>query len=400
MSPEDPLRTEIANRVGRVQEAMKAQGFDALVVYGNTKAGGSVRYLSDYYVDRTGWVSLGPTGDDSFIFDAAGVVVPATGDPVLLIEPGHMVSVIPAIDDFRGGGLTGGSSQGLTPIGVCNLLRELGATGRVGLETWHRFPAPLYLGLKDELPRTEFARSSVVETVRLIKSPYEIEILHEAGRVGDAAHAEFVKALGGVPTTELDLVRVADQAMRTRDPIYEDCLPASTSLICSGSDVLGMLLHTPLQGKVVERGDIVNWDVCGRYRGYAIDTSRTRVAGKATRDQEVAYAVVLEMSRAVRQAACPGALTTDLVRLADQIGKDGGFGLWAMFLGHGLGLDTHERPDMGVEEMVLAENMVITVEPRIVFEDRWLMANEDMVLVTPEGGKTFGTFPREPLGID
>jgi Xaa-Pro aminopeptidase len=400
MSAPSRLRAEIAERVARVQAAMRAEGFDALVVYGNTKAGGSVRYLSDYYVDRTGWVSLGPTRDDSFVFDGAGVVVPASGHPVLLIEPGHMVSVVPAIPDYRGGGLTGGGATGLTPRGVAGVLRDFGATGRVGLETWHRFPAPLYVGLKEQLPDTDFAQSMVVETVRLIKSAYEIEILREAGAVGDAAHAAFVDAMRNVPKTELDLVRVADEAMRSRDPIYEDCLPASTSLICSGTDVLGMLLHTPLGEKVVEPDDIVNWDVCGRHRGYAIDTSRTRVAGKPTPEQKAAYDVVLEMSRAVRAAACPGAKTTDLVRLADQIGKDGGFGLWAMFLGHGLGLDTHERPDMGVEEMVLAENMVITVEPRIVFEDRWLMANEDMVLVTPHGGETFESFPREPLGLE
>ena len=105
------------------------------------------------------------------------------------------------------------------------------------------------------------------------------------------------------------------------------------------------------------------------------------------------------MSQAVRDPAKPGAIAADLVTLAKDVASEHGASLWLDFLGHGIGLDCHERPDMGVEEMVLQENMVITVEPRIVFDDRFLMANEDMVLVTPEGGTSLTSFPREPLGL-
>lgn len=397
----DPrLRDEIARRVAAVQAAMGAEGLDAVIAYGNTKAAGSLRYLSGYFVDRTGWVSFGPSRDDVFIFDAAAVLVPASGDPILLIEPGHMVSVVPETEDVRGGGLTGGGDDGLTPNGVAGALREVGATGRVGIETWDRFPARLFLGMRDLLPETAFVPSTVVETVRLVKTPYELELMQAAGRVADAGHQAFVDALASGPSkTELELVRIADDAMRALDPIYEDCAPSSTSLICSGNEVNGLLLHSPLPDKRVEPGDIVNWDVCGRHLGYAIDTSRTRVVGTPTPDQETTYAAVLQMANAVREAMRPGAVTTDLVKLADDVAREHGSRLWLMFLGHGIGLDCHERPDMGVEEMVIEENMVITVEPRLVFGDRYLMANEDMCVVTPEGGRSLTSFPREPLGL-
>ena len=394
------LKAEIDGRVARVQAAMRDEGFDALIAYGNTKAGGSLRYLSGYFVDRTGWVSMGPHREDLFIFDAAGVVIPASGDPVLLIEPGHMVTAIPVTEDVRGGGLTGGGSDGLTPAGVASVLRELGTTGKVGIETWDRFPAPLYLGMTELLPETTFAMSTVVETVRLVKTPYEIDIMRQAGEVANAGHQAFVDALrDGPPKTELELVRIADHAMRELDPVYEDHAPASTSLICSGDEVNGLLLHSPIPDKKVEPGAIVNWDVCGRYRGYAIDTSRTRVVGTPTADQLRTYEAVLEMSQAVKDAAKPGARTTDLVRLADDVARSHGSGLWLMFLGHGIGLDCHERPDMGVEELTLEENMVITVEPRLVHEGRFLMANEEMCLVTPTGGQPFDSFPRDTLEL-
>jgi Xaa-Pro aminopeptidase len=52
-----------------------------------------------------------------------------------------------------------------------------------------------------------------------------------------------------------------------------------------------------------------------------------------------------------------------------------------------------------VEEMTLEENMVITVEPRLVHEGRFLMANEEMCLVTPTGGQPFDSFPRDTLEL-
>ena len=103
---------------------MQADRFDALIVYGNTKMGGSLRYLSGFFVDRTGWVSLGPSREDLFIFDGAALVVPTAGEPILLIEPGHMITSTAITGDVRGGGLTGGGEDGLTPKGVADALKR------------------------------------------------------------------------------------------------------------------------------------------------------------------------------------------------------------------------------------------------------------------------------------
>ena len=218
--------------------------------------------------------------------------------------------------------------------------------------------------------------------------------------MADAGHGAVVDALRkGEALDELSLVRAGDHAMRVLNPVYEDAAPPSTSKICTGSAVQGCMLHTPLAERVVTDGTVVNWDICGQYQGYSIDTSRTRVYGRATPDQERAYEVSREMSAQVRAAMRPGAVTTDLVRLADEVAVQGGFRLWEMFLGHGIGMDCHERPDMGVEELVLEENMAITVEPRIAL-DGSLFANEHMCLVTTDGGVPFDTYPDGPLSLD
>src|SRR5688500_6088723 len=81
---------ELTTRVRLAQEKMSEEGFSALIVYGNTKVVGSYRYLSGNFLDRCGWVSQGPARNDVTIFDGAAVVVPQTGDPVLLLEPVQM----------------------------------------------------------------------------------------------------------------------------------------------------------------------------------------------------------------------------------------------------------------------------------------------------------------------
>lgn len=400
MSTRSELAAEIAARVTRLQATMRDRGLDALVVYGNAKHAGGLRYLSGYSVDRTGWVSYGPGRDEVFVFDGAGVVVPASGDQVLMIEPGHMVDVDIPIADWRGGGLTPSGGGGLSGAGVASVLSDLGPHARVGIEPFERIPAPLYLDIQESLPGVELVPSTLVEEQRIIKTPFEIDLMRRCGEVADAGHTAVVDALrAGGDLTELDLVRAGDHAMRVLNPVYEDAAPPSTSKICTGSAVQGCMLHTPLGDRVVERGAVVNWDICGQYRGYSIDTSRTRVLGTATPEQERAYALSLEMSQQVRAAMKPGAMTQDLVALAHQVAVDGGHGLWEMFLGHGIGMDCHERPDMGVEQMMLEENMVITVEPRIAFEGS-LFANEHMVLVTPDGGVALDNYPHGPLSLD
>jgi Xaa-Pro aminopeptidase len=121
--------------------------------------------------------------------------------------------------------------------------------------------------------------------------------------------------------------------------------------------------------------------------------------GKASDLQKRAYETSLEMHKAVINATRPGTSTRRLVEIADEIARDAGLDFYHRFLGHGLGIDVHERPDMGVEDMELATNMVLAVEPHIAIEGSYLLGNEDMVLVTEAGGESLTQFPKTPLEL-
>lgn len=382
---------EIDQRIEKTRRAMEERGYGALVVYGDNKVFGSLRYLTDYFPDRAGWVSLDPT--ETYLFEGAALVLPIKGEPVLLLDLGLIFGKEVCTENVLAGGLSPKRGEGLSPKNIAEILKKAGvkADAKVGIETWDRFPAPLYLGLKELLPKTTFERSTIVEELRMIKSPLEIELFRRAGIIGDLAHEVFVENLrNGIGKTELEITRAAEHAMRSEDPIYEDGCSCSPSLICSGFPIVGGvagLLHPPDHTKRIQRGDVVHWDICMRYEGYPIDTSRTKVVGKPTELQKHVFETTLEMHDQVIKAAKPGLKACELVEIADRIAREAGYELWIRFLGHGLGLDAHERPDMGVEETKLAAGMVLAIEPRISVQDMYLLGSEDMVLVTEIGGE-------------
>ncbi len=394
--PRDTLCEEIGQRVEKTREVMEERGYDALVVYGDNKVCGSLRYLTDYFPDRAGWISLGP--HETYLFEGAAFVLPLKGKPALMLDPGLMPGKDICVENVLAGGFSVDKDAGLSGKNIAKLAE---GAKKIGIETYDRFPLPIYLQLKETLPGIEIERSTVVEELRMIKSPLEIEVFKEAAKVADiGSQAVFDSLKNPVGQTELEVVRAAEHAMRMEDPIYEDSCTGSPSLICSGTSIRGSMLHLPDPDKKIERGDAVHWDICLRYEGYPIDTSRTRVVGKATDEQKHAYEVSLRMHEAVLMAAKPGVKARDLVVLADKVAKEDDFVLWDAFLGHGLGLDTHERPDLVVEETELAANMVLAIEPRVSLNDIYLFGIEDMVLITEEGGVPLTQFPKTPLEID
>jgi Xaa-Pro aminopeptidase len=233
-----------------------------------------------------------------------------------------------------------------------------------------------------------------------VKSPIELEVMKRGARIGDLAHAAVVETLRTGMATELELIRVAESVMRNADPVYEDMVSLSPSLICSGFPVAGSLLHHPRGWKRVETCDVVHWDITSQYEGYAIDTSRTKVLGRATELQARAYQTVLTIFGEVLKAAKPGLPAVELVRLAVDVAKDRGFEFWGPFLGHGAGLETHERPDLVREATPLQANMVLAIEPRLALGEMYLVGVEDLVLVTESGGVSLNHFAKEPLEVD
>jgi Xaa-Pro aminopeptidase len=397
--PREALYAEIDQRIERTKEEMAKRGYDALIVYGNNKVYGSLRYLTDYFPDRCGWISL--SGTETYLFDGAALLLPQKGEPVLLLDTGMVLGKEVHTHKVISGDFGAGKDSGLSGKMVGKSVPERSTVKTVGIETWDRFPAPLFLDLKREFPEAEFVRSTIVEELRMVKSTLELEIFKKAAKIGDIGHQVFAENLrnGGVGKTELELIRQTEYAMRSMDPIYEDAVENSPSLICSGFPIGGGLLHQPSHSKMIQPGDVVHWDICTRYNGYSIDTSRTKVMGKPTPEQEHAYDTSILMLEKVLKIAKPELPAVELVNAASKVALSRGYALMDNFVGHGIGIDPHERPDLVREATPLQENMVLAIEPRVVLDGIYVLGIEEMVWVTADGGKSLTQFERTPLEL-
>jgi len=123
------------------------------------------------------------------------------------------------------------------------------------------------------------------------------------------------------------------------------------------------------------------------------------VVGKPTPQQQHAYDASLRILDKVLEIAKPGLPAVELVKTAERIASEAGYELMDHFLGHGIGIDPHERPDLVREETLLKENMVLAIEPRVVLNDIYTLGIEEMVLITPDGGESLTQFERTPLGL-
>jgi Xaa-Pro dipeptidase len=124
--------------------------------------------------------------------------------------------------------------------------------------------------------------------------------------------------------------------------------------------------------------------------GYTSDVTITVACGKLSAEQERMIALVEEAYAAALDASRPGASPRDPARKADEVFQAAG---WKMphALGHGIGLDAHERPLLhaqgGGSDTSLAPGMVFTIEPGLYHPEHGGVRWENDVLMTESGPK-------------
>jgi Xaa-Pro aminopeptidase len=120
------------------------------------------------------------------------------------------------------------------------------------------------------------------------------------------------------------------------------------------------------------------------------------VTGKVTHEFETIYRTVLAAQERAIAAIRPGVSARDVDAEARSAIEEAGFGrFFDHGLGHGLGLEIHEAPQLRKEsEQILEAGMVLTVEPGIYLPDWGGIRIEDDVLVTAEGCEVLTRVPK------
>ena len=135
--------------------------------------------------------------------------------------------------------------------------------------------------------------------------------------------------------------------------------------------------------------------------GYHSDMTRTIVIGKADAEQKRLYETVLQAQKAVLEVIKEGEQNAQMDKIArDLINGAGYAGCFGHSLGHGVGLEIHEQPNLSQRvDSTLKAGQLVTVEPGIYIEGKYGCRIEDMVAVTPDGCRNFTASPKELIEL-
>ena len=265
---------------------------------------------------------------------------------------------------------------------------------RIGYAAWRT--TDYVLGRLREIPGTEWIPfNDPVTECRAVKDADEVAVLREAIRLAEAALEHLCK------TVEIGMNEVDVAAMLTaklRELGSEGVAFGPT--VASGPNSALPHYRPSLNPRDLRRGDLLLIDFGAIVDGYISDITRTFVLGEADDKQKEIYALVLE-SMQVGIGAMRAGVAGDVpheaakrVILESPYAKD----IFLSPLGHGVGLEVHELPKMGLNlgELLVA-GMAVTVEPGIYIPGYGGVRIEDTVLVTETGCEVLTNFPNEKL---
>jgi len=363
-----PLQT--ASRLDRLRQALDRDHLPALMVTGRS----NVRYLTGF------------TG-------SAGLLL-VFADHAVLVTDGRYATQ--ADEQLEASGVTA-SARIAAAVEQGRVVGEVVAAagpGRLGLEAAQISWAQHRQVTEEWVPGVEVvATIGVVEALRRVKDPGEVDRITAAATIADAALAA-VRPLLEDRCTEQEFALALDTEMRR-----QGAQGPSFPTICASGPNAAKPHHRP-SPRPIDPGEAVVVDFGAVVDGYCSDMTRTVWVGELS-DPDLRRAVqVVAASQAAGVAAvAAGVACQDVDRACREVIGDAGWG--AAFVhgtGHGVGLDIHEAPAVSATSAdTLAEGHVVTVEPGVYLPGIGGVRIEDTLVVTERGSRTLTSTPKELL---
>lgn len=224
------------------------------------------------------------------------------------------------------------------------------------------------------------AGNRFIEEARAIKDEVELELIREAGKLTKLSF-EVVESILKPGLREIEVAAEAEFVARKQGA---DGMAFQT-LVASGWR--SAIPHAAASKKQIENGDVVVVDMGARYQGYCFDMTRTFKLGNIdSRLESLFQSVTCAHSMAVRLVKA-GVLAKDIDEaVSSYFEKEGLKDLYLHSLGHGVGLEIHEDPNLSSNNNYrLAVGNVITVEPGLYIKGIGGVRHEDVVHVGDTG---------------
>jgi Xaa-Pro aminopeptidase len=272
---------------------------------------------------------------------------------------------------------------------VVDLIAEL-KLSRIGFEAAHTTVAD-FSALSDKLAGGELvAVGADLDLIRACKDLGEIERLQQVASLASASLlATLPRLVPGV--SEKDIARELEFEMRRLGADGR----AFDFIVASGER--GAMPHGRASDKLIRSGELVTIDFGAALDGYYSDETVTVALGPPDERSCEIYGVVREAHDRAIAAVRPGIACRDLDAVARGYIAERGYGdYFGHGLGHGVGLEIHEKPVVSPRsETVVEEGMVFTIEPGIYIPGFGGVRIEDTVVVTASGCRLLTQVPKE-----
>ena len=222
----------------------------------------------------------------------------------------------------------------------------------------------------------------------ILKTPAEIAVMAEASRVVADALTIVRKAVcPGISTEELD--RIAEEAIRARGavPAFKGYRSYPKSLCASVNE---QVVHGIPSKRKLKEGDIIGLDLGAIVGGFYGDSAVTVAVGRVPEETaKLVQVTEAALYLGIKQAVVGNRLT-DISNAVQQHVESAGFSVVTEFVGHGIGRQLHEEPQVPNygkpgQGPRLQPGMVLAIEPMVnmgrsavrVLEDRWTAVTVD-----------------------
>ncbi|HND46971.1 MAG TPA: type I methionyl aminopeptidase [Anaerolineales bacterium] len=224
-----------------------------------------------------------------------------------------------------------------------------------------------------------------------LKTPAELKIMREAGRINASVHAKLRELLQPGVTTA-DLNAAAEEVLKSHGCVSpfkgygHPPFPASITVSINDEMVHGI----PNSKRKLKEGDVVSLDCGTVYQGYVADSAFSAGVGQVSQEAQT----LLEVTEAALQAGIAkmrkGNRTGDVSAAIQKYVESHGLHVTREYTGHGVGKSMHEGPQvpnygMAGTGLVLKPGMTIALEPMVlvgtyetrVLPDKWTVVSAD-----------------------
>jgi Xaa-Pro aminopeptidase len=352
----------IGTRIESLRKAIRNAGIDAMLVLIEENR----RYLSGFL------------GEDHQFDESAGALIISQDQLILATDSrfevqARMESPLYEVVVYR---------KGLAKL-LPDLIQRLDIR-KLGFESI-RLSVKQYEGLCKELELASLnveliPLEDMVEELRLIKSPEEIQRTRKALSLAESVFKSVVRSIAP-GMTEKEVAWSMEVGMREAGA---DSLSFPV-IVAAGKN--SALPHAQPSDRPIESGEPILFDWGARLDGYCSDTSRTVILGKPDQTFLAVHQTVLSAQLSAIAAIKAGASSKRVDAVArDFISQNGYEGKFGHGLGHGTGLAVHEGPRLSpLKETTLRAGMIVTVEPGIYLPDWGGVRIEHQVVVGEDG---------------